>query len=784
MAKEFPVGTIRDWVQGAVIKAHDPYPPFSSGWIPLKTSKRFDSIGRECDGYASSILSHKLPINGEKFLDYEIDQFGEQINQEKFFSADNFKKYQGFNNAGRYAFRNEFSRLFMKNDMDLDEAICEAMIEANKDVGGDKDNDKLSKEDKKNIRERVKREFKSHSEILTEEKALMLLEIVKRTKKQVEEGLDFKDPEQKKVYDQFKEMADKIPESYELIKEKRKKKFEAIDLIENTFQDNWGVRESCKDYIQKKFDDYVRKYSDQISKDSIAEQIEQFGVSIEMEPDKFYSKIYEKAKGTDYSFLERFVGKEINITDSRGRNSRRVKIFKVGEEFYYKETDNTDDIYGGDVNLISRLQSGYIKLAPEYNELGDSFKDLIYLRFLKKYNKSVEGDWTLEHLPAIQNLENIINELPEGHFLTNEHLNLITNKTYKGGNSGGYAWYSEYESRINLSADCVERSTVWGVLSNPTEFKSVVLHEIGHAVDAKLNKDHYYNRKRFVVDCGWTYQSPALRAGMTATGDQKSIPRTGSNASISLITDYSSKSPSEAFAEYYSFYNLNKKRFDKFFETGDKKHLGEHSKIVSKQVSSERTISDMLPGRGAIGMTYWDNYKEVESSLSDRGRESHKITLNSPWEMKFSHEEKKKLDPSRIRHRKDYSIHSMPPIVVVKNGKERIVIDGGVRVEVARMNKQMVPSIEIPKELYFKLREKGLNDSEVSDCIYTVNRDRYVPKQIAPSVRVEGLLYRDEIVPVDQILENYDSIKTMKEICESKELEKALSEIFEKSLMN
>ena len=569
MGKEFPVGTIRDWAQGSVIKAHDPFPPFSSGWIPLKTSVRFNSIGRECDGYASDILSHKLPINGEKFLDHEIDEFGEKIDQKAFFSADNFKQYRGFHNAGYYSFRNEFSKLFMQNDMNLDEAICEAMVEANKDSGGDKDNDKLSREEKKRIREEVRREFKEQERFLTEERALMLLEIVKRTKGQVEEGLDFKDPEKGKVYEEFKKRADNLIDPYELIKEKRRKKFEAVDLIENTFADNWGVRESCKDYITKKFEEYVRKYSTEISRDSLAEQIEQFGVTVDMESDEFYPKIYAKAKEQTYDFLNDFVGKEITITNVNGKNSKRVKVLKgaipsaSGVVLYYEGP------YGSKIGLIDRLKDGYIKLSPEYAELGGNFKDLIYLRFIKRYNKAVEGDWALEHLPAIQNLENIILDLPKGHFLTNEELVQITNKNYTGGDSGGYAWYSSNERRINLSADCIERSTTWGVLSNPTEFKSVILHEIGHAVSQKLGRNKYYNYKKFVVEAGWTYQSKELRAGMTATGDKKSIPRSGSNASVSLITEYASKAPEEAFAEYYSFYNLNRQHFDKFFETGD-----------------------------------------------------------------------------------------------------------------------------------------------------------------------------------------------------------------------
>lgn len=776
-----PVGTIRSWSQGDMIKAHNPFPPFSSGWIPLKTSTKFNGLGNDCDGYAKDILLHKLPINGEKFLDHMIDEFGESIGKSKFFNADNFKKYEGYHNAGRYAFRNEFSKLFMQNDMDLDEAICEAMVKENEDIGGDKDNDKLNKEEKKGIRDRVKFDFKNSERVLTEEKARTLLEVVKRTKTQVEEGLDFKDPAKKLIYEDFKKQADNLIGPYELISIKRKKKFEAVDLIETHFQDNWGVRESCKDYIQKNFDEYVRMYADQISKDSLEEQLRLYGVTMNMEPDEFYSKIYKKASKQNWDFLENFVGKEITIIGNGiHKTSRRVKVFKKkvmaveDNEVTHYDIYFSDRTITGGRDLIRALNNKEIILSPEYNEMASGFKDLIYLRFMKRYNKSVEGEWMLEHLPAIHNLENIIVDLPKGHFLTNDKLKLITNKNYKGGSNGAYAYYSSGEERINLSADLIDRSTTWGVLSNPTEFKSVMLHEIGHSVSQKLGRSKYYDYKKFVVEAGWSYQSKELRARMTATGDEKDIPRSGSNASVSLITKYASKAPEEAFAEYYSFYNLNREHFDKFFETGDTKHLKTTGKKIAKSVSSEQTISQMLPRRvNTASIIAWDHYKEVEPKISDRGQEQ-KITLGSPWAMSLSHEEKRKYEATVVKQRKDYSINSMPPIVVVKNGMERHCIDGGVRIEVAKMNKQLVPAIEISKELYTKLRERGLSDHEISNCIYTKNQNNYIPKQIAPEVEVRGLIYRDELVPFDQIIENYGVIKTMKEVCESKELQKAL----------
>lgn len=550
MAKAMPIGTIRHWEGGDVIKAHDSIPPYSSGWIPLRTSDSLERIGRECDKEAKEAKGYTMPINGEKFLDHEIDEFTDEDGG-KPFTADNFKQYLGFYGAGTYSFRNEFSRLFMQNAMELDEFVSNALCDANNEKGGDKHGDRLSSEEKKEIRAQARLDFKESDNLFTVAKAEKLKLIIDRTLPQIKEGLNFTDEYKKEVYAKFIEQADSIPEFYDRMKLKRVLFTACLNTINGVFADNWGVRESCKDYIGKKFSEYVRKYSDQIAKDSLIDQMEEYGVSVDMPTDEFYSKIYEKLKDVDL----------------------------------------------GDV---------------------DGFKELMYLRFETKFGKRVEGNWEAAHLPALHNLEIALTTLPAGHFLTNDFLQLITNKTYKGGDHGGYAWYSPGENRINFSANCIDRGSVFGVLANPHEFKSTLYHEIGHAVSEKLGRANYYDYKKFVVDCGWTYESKELRAGKTATGDEKDIPRTGSNAHVKLISEYSGKAPEEAFAEYYSFYASNKERMDNYLVAGDKNFLKESSKIVCDTETSERAISSLI-SRSRLYSDDHDTmreYRKVKDGLS------------------------------------------------------------------------------------------------------------------------------------------------------------------------
>jgi hypothetical protein len=710
MAKAFPQGTIRQWQQGAVIKAHDPMPPFSSGWIPLKTSSQLEAVGATCDRLAGQILNYKDPIKGDKFLDHEIDEYTD-VNGQKIFRSGDFKVYMGYYGAGRYGFRNEFSRKFMSNEMALDEKIYEEMVKANEDAGGDKNIDKLSSQQKKAIRQWVKDSWKVEREPFSPEDALKLKGIIDRTLTQLQEGLNFKDPEKLKAYQEFKAIADSLPMDYQRLKIKREQKNAAIEKLNIDFDDNWGIRESQKDYINNKFNEFVKKYQDRIKDDDLQDQLDEFGVTIDMPTEEFYDRIFEKI-----------------------------------------DFESTEDI---------------------------GFKELIYLRFQTKFGKTVEGDWDKHHLPALRNMEMSINELPSGHFLTNDYLTLITNVNYNGGSHGGYAWYDAGDQRINFSSNALRRGTVFGVLSNPTEFKSVLNHEIGHAVSKKLGRAGSYDYRKFVVECGWTYTSQELRAGATATGDDEDIPRTGSNSHVKLITDYSKKSPEEAFAEYYSFYSQNKADIDNWLNTSDRSSLKRESKIVCDTNSSERSIYHLMESRiDNVSYPIIEDFKSIRNGLSGTV-EHNKIELVSPWKTQLSKEETNNFDVDKIRARKNYSIDSMPPVVSYNNNDgKRVVIDGATRVEVSRMNKKLVPSITISKEFYYKLKENNWLDHDIADLVYTDNKYNNVPREASPKIKIEGLNYRDNLISVSQIIENVDVLRMMKKIYDSDELAKAIIDLF------
>lgn len=721
MAKRMPVGTIRDWEAGTFIKAHDGC-VFHNGWIPLSTSKVLEDIGRDCDIIANSMRFYKLPINGEKFLDHEIGEFmknpGEEFGK---YTPDDFKQYEGFAGAGRYSFRNEFSRRFMKPKLDIAEAINEALLKANDEKGGSYNDDRLTIEEKAEIRSRVRFDIKANADqsgdheagndsstaqkgIFTVAEAEELAGIVKRTNRQLKQGLNF-EGDQKVIYEAATETGNSIPLEYERIAVKRKQRDEAIETINNAFSDNWGVKESFKFWIEEKYSEYIKKYKERIKKDEASEQESVFGVTLDEDPKTFYPKVFAK------------------------------------------------------------MSKGDLKDYP--------FQELINLRFETKYDKQLSGNWAPEMLPAIEQIEHILIDTPSGHALTNTELKNITQEDYNGGDHGGYAWYNSGLRRINLSKNLVEGATGgWSRLGRLNEFQSVLAHEIGHAVSNKFGREGNLKYKEFVVACGWSYEQQELRRGMTATGSQKDIRREGSMSHLKLLTNYSHKSPEEAFAEYYSIYHNNRGNIDHWLNTGDTSVLSKYSK----------TYVDSTPGSNKIKDMY--SKQMIERSHGETNRllanlhlipDDHiKVEMISPWETHLTESERRNLNTDKIKNHLRYKEHLDTPVIAVNDHNRYEILDGANHQVIAKYAKRMLPSVSISKELYSALSQRGYTDHDIAAYAAKHREEEKVPRQESIAKKLTGIEYKDKILPVEEIKKNENAFRKMRSVYYSDELKKAI----------
>jgi len=420
--KPFPAGTIRDWEGGTFIKACEPSKYNHSGWIPLQTSQALESIGRECDSLASSCLSKKEPIAGEIALDHEIDNFEKDANGDHPYTANDFKKYEGFYGSGRYSFRNEFSRRFMAEKLALQEAINKAYDDAmpSNAMKG------LDAATKKEIRNEVKANFNYNYEPFKTTQANELKGIIERTKKQLDIGFNF-EGEQKKVYDEALSVVKSLPLEYDRIAKKRKQKEDALKAINEIFKDNWGAREAVKKKLDDAYGEYVRKFSDQIREGEGKSQEETFGVTIDEPYETFYPKLFDKIQ-LDRNKFNKYKVEDIELDKYEGE-----EIALEGISFILKKDKN------GHLYLV---RSNQISGNPKFNI--DAIKDHERL-YPQGY---LEIDNRLE-LPVKQGLVDKLNmfDLLSQHI--GEEIETITNSHY-GKSKNIYKIKKDKENKIYL----------------------------------------------------------------------------------------------------------------------------------------------------------------------------------------------------------------------------------------------------------------------------------------------------------------------------------------------
>ena len=775
MAKKMPIGTIRHWEKGDVIKACEGN-RCHSGWIALETNPALVSIGHECDSKGNQMIKEKIPINGELFLDHEILNFEMDEDSGKGpFNPENFKQYQGFYGAGRYSFTNEFSKRFMADKIALQQAISDAYESANDAKGGNKvKKDILTAEEKKDIKNKVKKNFNYNIEPFTVETAEKLRGIVARTYDQLKVGTNFKTKKETDSYANAIKVAENLPLNYERLKIKRQLKDDTLKDINITFSDNWGIRESVKRLIDEKYGEYVRKFSKRISDDEAADQEAVFGIKLDDDTKTFYKALFKKAKEDkdklDKLDWDKYVGRQFEgdfgreyvIKKDENNDVYYMRKGLEGSEGYIEMLDDSDST----LNLIKT------KILEEESKY--PFKELIYLRFETLYGKQLDGNWTIDMLPVIYNIENLINKLPDGQFKTNKELNLITNKDY--GSGQGYAYYSPDERRINFSDAAARASQIWGDLGGQSEFNSVCTHEVGHAVSYKLGRHGSLDYKKFVVSCGWSYQQMNIREH--STGNDKRIQREGSNSTSSLLTDYSHQSPEEAFAEYYSIYVNNKEAIDNYLATNNAEFLNKKSKLVVAEKKEEDLFS--LGQFHSQYKIYDANFGTIENSIQNLNLnpENHiKLNLINPWSVKYG--KQTELESKEIKSGLYYARQqTVKPIVVIKDKLNQYhILQGAYINQACKHTHKFVPAIEISRELYTHLN-KNFTDTEIIDyCGYKLKNEK-IPIQDSQPKFKKGLEYRNDILDQKDLVVNKERFQMMKRIYDSPSLKKALMDIF------
>lgn len=788
--KAAPIGTVRHWEDGDFIKSFEGN-LFDSGWIPLKTSPELESIGRECDKLAIEIESMRIPIDGMLWLDREIREFQKVDDEDGPFNPDDFKQYSGFHGSGKYSFRNEFSKRYMNKFIQQANFVTESLMKENERAGGvNKGDDKkivLHKSEIKHIRDLAKVQFKFvDSYNFTIEQANQLLSIIKRTHTQLKKGFDL-DGKDKEVYDANIALANTIDAKYENITVKRALKRKIINDIGVQFSDNWGIRESFKKYADEKYENFVRKFKDQILKDTGKEQEQLFGVKIEEDPSTFYPKLIDKVNTHENKLkkidLTKHFGKEFIIVDSEGFD-QKIKLQKYDDLIDSDEERWKYKIEKEDGTLRTPSDTQLRQIREQIHGESYPFEELLLLRFEAKYGFNFEGSWPAEMLPAVFNFEKLINKIPKGHCITNPELRTFANESY--GSHKSYAHYNPRDRKIFLSKELISKAGKYGDLNDAQEFDNVLAHEIGHSVSQRLGRSGNNEYKKFVVACGWSWSQPALKQGLEhSTGDMKDIPREGSQSHLELLTQYAHKSPEEAFAEFYSFYTNNKSEIDNWLDTGDLNHLQRDQKSISQSEHSNTTTEeaykhflfgseDLTKVRKEFTRTKLDFDDHVSVDLVS----PHYVRNDHPDVYKKYDTEETKMNLSYHRNNenkeKSFDFHSK--VILIKSDDTHYeTLDGSNSVPVFKYNKQMMPALTISKEMYNNLVERGCSKHEIIHFCVDNLRDFYLPKQIGNSKTLKGLMYDKKVIPFQKIEKLKGPISQMRNIYNDEKIQKALT---------
>lgn len=798
--KKAPVGTQRHWTSGWVIKTHDNtiFDDIAPAWMPMPSiNQNFLDLFRDMDRLGSSIISFKDPIDGDLWLEKELQDF--ETSSGKTFTPAQFKQYSKFDsNASRYSFTSELTKRLISDKISLNEKIAEALLDVNEDKKTEllrqgenvaEKNIVLTKEEIEAVKKRVRAEFKyDDSEKLTSQDCQELKQVLSKVAGYLQQGEDF-EGDQKEIYEKCKKVLDSVKnDPYTNISEVRDSIKQCYSDMNKHFADNWGIRESFKKKMDNAFSDYINKYKKLIEIDELDNFKQRLGVSLYADTEEFYNAVKKSDFFVDININD-YIGKNIPDLDNKYSDIRFDAWDPKREILTYSRAGDERRLQRG----VSMEELKDLIRSREFNlpEIDVPLK----IRLTNKFQKDLVGEFNINDLTLLETFEKISDYLPEGHVLTNDVFKKLRKQSLYGGDNS-YAHFDGEKSEIFLSSQAIKESD-FGVTSihEGHEVASTLIHEIGHAVSKKLGRRNSVEYRRFVVECGWSWeqfqfinpkQGITKENNYTATGDDKDLPRYGSKSDKPLITDYAHKSPEEAFAEHYSVYSQYKNSIDKFLETGDIKHI--EKQTAFKFDNSERTF-----GQDSHHIAGEENqivFQNIYAELLDNNRnlQDHiRVGVIDPYYDNLDDINEKDVASAHIAYNKRHGVDNRTkpqPVFTIfdyQTRKHSIVkdtTDAGLHYS-NKYLRRLSPTYSISKECYNLLSSKGYSHDQIKNYALYQIKDQKIPQVTdkLSSNTIRGLRYRGQVISSDTINKSKQVFAQMKKIWESEELKKALEEL-------
>ena len=831
---KYPVGTQRIWSKGTpnevhVIKTHDNniFESIHPAWMTMPTiPEAFKKVFKECDRLGRQIFSYKEPIEGEIWLDKEFESFVTQTG--KVFTGAEFKKYSPFK-RGTYGF-DFYSTLcerYLSDKIALNAKIGEQLVEANdakiqsdRAAGTNRESNSivLSEEEIKNIKERARSEFKfDDGEKLVLSDATDIEAQLKEILSYLEKGDDLEGDE-KALYGKAMAFLGELERGakYRSITEVKSDMRAILREMGIVFAKNFGIRESYKKRVGDALYKYIKRFWKNIEDEELQVFLQKTGVDLYSDTTTFYNTLRASTLFEDFNVEDpKYIGEIIQHF-----NNKYDDLILVGVERNVNDDGTDDDSLfiqvedpiTGEVDSRN-VSEEHLERLIKARQVGESKLDVpLKLRFEKLFGKELDGEWNRIDLTTLEVFEKLTQYLPDGHLLTNRWIEKIEKDRYMSTRDGNsYAFFNPTYRLINFSDSALRNAQFASTdINSGVEIASVMIHEIGHSVSQKISRRDSKLYKKFVRDCGWSweqFQWTDEKRGIdrsnnfTATGNDNDIPRHGTQSNVPLITEYSGKSPEEAFAEYYSFYSQYKKDVDHFLKSGDESVF---NKVLKPKVQdSKKSYGDFLKEKKAHFSS--EELEEITQRrndmdailLSNKRDSSHfKVDIVNPYpEKHLETMEERKVNPALIvteknRKSKIYSDnYSNPnPVFTVFNhhtGQHDIIEtdetrDAGVHYA-NKYLRRYSPTYSISKECFNILSDKGYSMSQIRD--YTLNKfhDKPIPEVRRKQEAVEsdhGMHYAGSFIPSSKLKKMSQIFSSMKEIWESEELKKAIQELF------
>lgn len=781
--RKAPIGTIRYWQGGLlpVIKAFD-NSIADSGWINLPALPHgLTQDLRELDELGKQISQYHDPIDGNLWTSKCITEF--KTSSGEVYKPSDFKQYSGWYGNIGYSFTSEFSKRYCSGKIRLASDINDAILDANKAKGQREgkafDTLILTKEEVKSIRERIKSNFKDNY-IFDTNDIVELKKLLKKVNKYLTQGEDFEDEEQKRVYQENKSKLSTFLDEYQPIKIKRQLKDQMLEEIDNTFQDNWGIRESFRKKVEDVFSRYVSKYLERIKKEEVIEFEKTIKCPINAPTEQFYTALNNSPLCDIHIDLNSFIGKKVPSNYGKYNEVTLKSFNEETGEVKVLDSQGREENYSFSNNSVNDL---YSKLKSRE---GTDLSIIFQLRFKELYQKDLEGSWDTDSITPLHTFEKVIHYLPPGHCLTNRYFkNLKKDDNYS--DTDGYAHYTSGRNTIFLSSKALAETDRYFTtsLNDGNQFVSVLIHEIGHAVSDKFKRAFKTKYRDFSRECGWSWDYLDKEDINTfhATGTDPDIKRTGVNANANLITKYAQKSPEEAFAEYYSFYSQYKKEINQLLDHNKTELLGfDREKLINPSFGKTKSVSEI------INININPKLREnIDSSLFSQCRnieDNIKLDFVSPWDLKHKQIHNENIDKKRLRNYIDFTKEKdHRPLVCIQklNGSRELIgeEDEGYLNLANRVAKKPTPVCSISEEVYNNLKSQSYSDKDIIDYAFFNIKDQKYPLNENTNwetKHVEGLKYGTNIVPKEILIKNKEIFKKMRSIYYSEELLKALQQ--------